>query len=372
MITKGNNKRSNLISVILTNIIFIASSSLYAATWENQFTLPLAYEYQTNPTLSSTDEQSISKLVVSPAYSLNVSQDLNTWNANLSYKLERSSKAESSQDREYPSVNLGWNRALESGQMGVTAHYDDNSTRVTEFDDSGQVLVDGSRKLASISANWSHTINEKASIAINAGYSQAKYSNIGLIDYSTTSLGASINYKLNSKIEPFISFNSSKTDNEDAIEATDVQSLTIGTLYSATEKLNFTVSGSVNNVKTTTEKTTNSASFTMNYGTEYTQSSILLLRSLAASGSTGSVVESTQLNASWSYSVTEISSLAVNIGARENKNTNKTLTYRINYTDKLSESWDWRLSVEHRNLSRLGAADVSNNIVGLTLILKTN
>ena len=88
-------------------LLFSITTNTFATTVQS-LTLPLTFEYESNPRLSSSEEQPISRVVLVPNYSLISNQGTDQWSATASVHIEQSSDDTISQNRSDPSINLGW------------------------------------------------------------------------------------------------------------------------------------------------------------------------------------------------------------------------------------------------------------------------
>lgn len=342
-----------------------------AATWEQALSLPVSVEYESNPRLSETDRQSVRRTLLTPDYSLTATDGTDQWFARLRLRIERSSNTAISADREDPSIDLGWNHAHETGQFGLTAHFDKKSTRLSELEDTGQLTNDNTRRSRTLSANWSNALSERYTLNLNASLNKVSFDGAGsgLNDYQDKSISAQLGYSLDAQTDTFARISLSRFEPVSG-SSTKIRSLDIGATWALSERINITGSAGVNDSSGATTESGWQARFDMSYLTERSHSNLGLSRTRSPSGA-GVVNESNQLQAGWRYALSERDNVGVNFNWRENLSTNtgKTLRLGANYTRQLSPSWDFRVSAQRLKRDD----DVSNafsNTLTATLVYK--
>ena len=82
---------------LTTGILTLSLSvNTFAATVQS-LTLPLTFGYESNPQLSASNEQSISRVTLNPSYSITSNQGPNQWFTNASFSFVRTSDQSISQ-----------------------------------------------------------------------------------------------------------------------------------------------------------------------------------------------------------------------------------------------------------------------------------
>ena len=340
----------------LVSALFLAgvSAQSFAVTVQS-LTIPLSVGYESNPQLSVSNEQSISRVTLTPSYSLTSNEGPNQWNTTASFSAVRTSNQAISQNRNDPSLNVGWTHSYETGQFSVTGLANQQSTRVSELTDSGIVSGDNTRKTYSASVNWLNNLSDRTSLSLGGSRDEAKYSGAvttGLVDYQNESFNTKLNYSVNEQLQTFVQLSASsyKPQNSNSLSS-KTKSADLGFTWNASDKLNINVS--IGSYETQIEDNTKSdgwqGSVDAQYSTLRTNSHFSISRSQSPS-SLGSINESNQLAAGWSYNVNERDNIALNISRVENLTLNKpkTTQFSANYTRELSLSWDFQLLAEHK------------------------
>lgn len=362
---------------LYTAIFILGYSVQLIAAVSQSVTLPLSVKVDDNPRFTITGKQAITRITLTPSYNLSSNQETNSWYLNASLFVERSSDESIVQNRDDPTLKLGWTHKYETGQFSVSGLSSDQSTRITEFSDSGLVSGDNTRKTGTLSANWLNQLNEKSSLNIAVSTTEVNFeglSTAGLIDYRSETINAKLNRTLSEKLESFLSLSSSRytPDILSSANETTTNTLDIGLSWKASEQLNFSVSAGLNETKYKNNiqpgNKRGQAALDIQYNTLRTNTLLNLSRSQSPS-SLGGVNEANQITAGWTYSLTEKDSFSLNLNWRENLTLNKSKAKLIsaNYTHQMSLFWNFRLSVVRQQRdSSLSSA--SNNSIMTSII----
>lgn len=360
--------------ILLVSILFLCVATNAFATTVQSLTLPLTFEYESNLQLSATNEQSINRIVLVPNYLISVNQGTEQWFARASLRLERSSDQTISQNRNDPSLNLGWTHDYEAGQFDVSALVNKQSTRVSEFTDSGLVNADNTRNTRTFTLNWLNSLSERTSLALNGVITNVAFDRLAttsLVDYRNESVNAKLSYDLSEKVGTFTQLSFSRYKPEDASNInSEIKSFDIGLTWNVNERFNVTTSAGANEIKSESniQGTSNNKSWQAILNTQYTTlqtNSHLSLSKSYLPSSTGSIYETNQLTAGWSYNLSEKEEFILDFSWRKNFIPNKAVTKSLiaNYIRQISLSWDFRLSAEHRNRDDILTSASSNSIM---------
>ena len=358
---------------ISQGILLLSIMTNTFATSVQSLLLPLTFEYESNPLLSTTDEKSVSRVILIPGYSITSNRGSDQWSANASLRMERSSDQTISQDRDDPSVNINWSHDYETGQFGITALWDNASTRITEFTDSGLVSGDNTRQTRTVSVNWLNSLSERTALTIAGNATHVTFDEVvltGLVNYQYESINAKLNYKLNDLVEAFtqLSLSQYKPDDVNALE-TEAKSFDIGVMWTVNEKLNITASAGIN--ETVNIDKGWQADLNMQYATPQTNSHLTITRSLLPS-STGNLTETNQATAGWTYNLTERDNIAFSLNWSENLSLNKSEAkyFSVNYSKELSLAWTLGLTAAHRSIDDKVTSIATSNSVMASIIYK--
>jgi len=350
-------------------VLFPANSS--AETFQQSLTLPLSIEYETNPRLLTNNEKSVRRTILKPDYSLMLTQGNDQFSADFSLNIERSSNQSASEEREDPNLVLAWTRSYERGEFGITANFSEQSTRISEFDDTGLVSADNTRQTRSIGGHWNTALSERYNFALNADVTKVEFdSQTGsLNDYDNKSINARLGYSVNEQIESYAQISLSRFEPATSSK-TNFRSLDLGAAWAISEQFNIDGNIGINKTSGSSSESGWQAMLNAEYMTARTRTNIGLSRSRSPSGA-GIINESNQLSAGWTYNLSEKENLGLDFNYRENLTSNQsdTVLLSANYTRALAQDWDFKLSAAHRNRDDENS-NVSSNILTATIIYK--
>ncbi len=362
--------RQNLWECVLLVGVLLGHMPALAEEWRRSGSMPMTLEYDSNPTLSATNKQGVSRTKITPTYNLIGTYGVDEIKAGLALRLERSSNEAISQNREDPILSLGWRRQTQTGEFGLVANYEQASTRFTELDETGQQLRDGTRTTQSLGGKWRSTVSERSTLSADGNYKQVDYDQSGLTDYANLTAGLTYSYAWSERIEPFIRVAASHYEpSGSTLPSSDNSTLMVGVKWKESEHLEWTGQAGASRVSGATSDTGWIGSLAMRYlGKRYD----LLLdagRYVKDSGQ-GGFVESDQIKGAWSYALGERTRTGVDVSWRDNKsanpNTIRQLTVWAGY--ELSQFWNARLYYQRRERQQTGFADATGDLLGLSLI----
>ena len=352
-------------------VLFLCAATNSFAVIQQSIILPLTFEHETNPGFSSTVEQPINRAIFVPNYSLVVNNGTEQLTATASLRVERSSDQTISEDRNDPSINLVWQQDYETGNFSVAALMNEQSTRVSEFTDSGLVYADNTRNTRTATINWLNNLTEITSLTLNGTITDVTFDRqvtAGLVDYTYEFLNTRLSYSLGEQTQSFaqLSFSRFKPEDINGI-VNETRSYDVGLTWQANEIFNMTVSAGANETESNlSDSSTKSwqAMFSMQYTTLRTNSHLSVSRNQTPS-STGSINEMNQLTAGWTYNLSEIDNIALGFNGVQNLTLNNTETksLSVNYTRQINLSWDFRLSILDRNINDNLTSVTSNSVM---------
>lgn len=359
----------------------------HAATWSQHYSLPIGLEYDSNVTMSSTNAQSVWKMNTSPGINLTAVEGLNQWNGNVSLRVVRSSDKLLVIDRQDPVLNLMWKRELERGGLGVDVHYDEMSTRESQMDDTGDVVVqETSRTNISYGANWSRALTETTSLSLSGKQSETRFSSKTQINQTNRMINAGLNHLWNERWQSSATIAFSIQEPEQG-SPTKLINGGVGFRWQASERLNVNSHFGVRKVSTssgTNQGATGSGGAT---GVGWTNdSSIAYLsprysttlsfsRSSEASSS-GGFKEKDQIKGGFSYDLSEKDRTGFDLTWRRvfsgnagqaNQAFNENKSFNAWYSRAFSDTWNGRLSYQHKQINNSGQ-EASADVLGISFV----
>lgn len=351
---------------------FLPVSPVLSATWTKGVTLPVTLEFDTNPAMAANSPHGVWRLKGSPGISLDAVQGLDQWTADVKLQVERSSDKTIVLDREDPNVTVAWKRLLEKGELGITGHYVEASTRLSEFQDTGLVTKDGSRTTESISAYWTRAISERLTLLLNGEYRKLKYDAGNQTGNKNQSVTGRLNYSLTENLTPYVTVSFSRFAPDGG--GGDTKSLAgLGGLgWQLNDKLSGDVQLGLNRTSTgSADKVDWQGAATIDYVDERSKYLLSYSRTTGSAGASSSITAD-RVNGTWVHNLNEIDSVGVALNWRKNRGANPIENRSLNawYGRDISQGWNVRLSCEYKDTDR-GSGSAIARIFGATLTYST-
>lgn len=362
-----NAKRGHLavLSITLAGLVLYAGSSR-AEVWRQTVSTRVMTEYETNPAMSATKQESIWREMVDPGYMLAGTLGANELNAGASVHIERSSNKALRQDREDPTVFFSWKRTGETGEFGIAGKYNEIATRSTEYDGLGLVLTDGTRVTRNVSASWKKALSDLSTLDVNEAYTKTTFQGGTFTDYALQTGGVMYSYVWNERISSF--FRASYDDYSSVASSHSRRySAMAGLNWTSSEQLagSFQIGQSRGDGAGSGRSSQGVAS--VQYKGQQTTSSLSASRLVVASG-LGGFTTTKRVNGSWTYELDERDRTGVDVGwAKSYLVTESTSrTSGIWLQRELNSFWVARLNILRRIVGGDGVQSASSNVLGLS------
>ena len=182
--------------------LIVAGNVNAAIILEHSGTVELGTDYHTNlQFLNDKEEKSVYIYSIIPEYKIKALDEKNEWYGSVGVNLQRSSNQDISGNREDPFAKLGWLRRFESGTLDLVTEYSKESSRTTQFTQTGVLTQDGSTTAKSFGATWTYAITPKLDMVSTAEYIKNTFSGVSeLSDYHTTDYGVELKYAMSDSI----------------------------------------------------------------------------------------------------------------------------------------------------------------------------
>lgn len=363
-------KRVVEIAIWLT-LLFSASSAC-AATWSEHVTVPVSLQYETNPNLEATGSHHVWRLNGSPGINILAVQDLNQWNANFTLRVERSTDKVVLPDREDPAATVGWKHEFERGEFGITASYEQSSSRSSVLKDTGLVVPkDGNQTNKSIAVHWLRALSEVMSLSVGGDVAKYSYSGVSLPGNTTRSLNAKLNYSWSEQLMPYVYVDYSRFEPDLGDHTIHMKGM-LGFDWFANEYLSYGLEWGLNNTSTGGSGATDwQGAARMQYAGERFSANLGASRTTESSGAASSI-SSDQVTGRWSYVLTDFDSAGLDFSWRKNLGTSSAENHDLNvwYGRELNAFWVLRLNCGYRqNKTELTSAD--DKVIGATITYAT-
>lgn len=328
----------------------------------------LTASYDSNLALSASDASGLWRYTAAPAYTLTTERGADVWNARLGLGLERSSDTRLSRHREDPSASVSWQRQTPLGGYGLSARYEEASTRGTEFLSTGLVSVDATRKTTALTANWRNQLTERTTMAANGSYQSQSYEGGTFTDYSTPSLSLTLSHDWLPTTSYNVSLALSRQMPEVGRSSTST-ALSSGLSYSHSARLNANLRLGL----TRTRGQSDSDGWTGAVQLRYQQGPRTALtlgydRSVTDSG-LGGYIEADNLSGSLRHDLSENLSTGLDLNWRENRSGSTASVRQIGtYLNRALDTF-WSVQFRYQYRQRHEVAGDSADSHGLSLLL---
>jgi len=355
---------------ILAASVLLVSLPAMADVWHHAVSAAATVEYDSNPDLSPTEEEGVWRFRFVPSYDLTGTFGVDEFRANFKLNLERSTDQSLSEDREDPSLALGWRRQTETGEFGLNARYEEISTRVSELDANGLVNTDGTRTTQAVSGNWRSALGALNTLSADAEYRDVAYAGGIYTDYTNLSGGLTYGHSLSERSEAFLRATASHYTPDDKLAASSSSyyGLLGGMKWQASERLDWTVQAGASSITGNDDDTGWQGSLVLNYLTLRSDLALDIGRTISPSGE-GGVAESDQIKGVWSYALGERTRAGIDAAWRDYRgDTPNTLRQLGAWVSReLTPFWNTRLYWQYKQRQEDGQPDASANLVGLML-----
>jgi hypothetical protein len=359
------------LSIILIPLVFYSSLD-WAASWQQGGAIRVSTEYETNPTMVLANPSGIWQSVFAPSYTLKRAGDANELNAGAALQIARSSNKALSQDRNDPSAFLGWNRHSEAGNFGISARYDETSTRISEISNTGPILADSTRASRIMSGSWNKALSERSTLSVDGAYEGVSYSSGSsgaYTGYATRSGNMMFQYDWSERSKPYvrISYTDYEPANGDLILPSHSANVALGLNWEATEYLKGTLQVGKSKVSSSAGMGTQGL-VSVQYTGQRTGLVLNASRQVSATG-LGGFVTVDQANGNWSYALNELNRFGIDLGRQKNHYVDETIysTTGAWLQHDINFFWGARTYYLHRKSYQVGIGGASSDTLGVVL-----
>ncbi len=239
------------------------------AELEKFYQIDTDFSFQTNPGFakSSSEEEDVFALKVTPSVQLKYADELNEYNLDLGFSVYENSNEDVLVDYVAPEITADWSRELEFGQIGILAEYNHIASRAEVLrlgiDNNGfntnKDNVENITKTGKVRGIFNVDFNSKWSLQNYAEYTNVKYSEdiSELLDYNVVGVESKLIYKNSDRFSTYAAVDYYDLDPKRGIQEvnnnidpferkdSDVYSLVVGGIYTPSEnlKVDFSIGG---------------------------------------------------------------------------------------------------------------------------------
>jgi hypothetical protein len=288
-----------------------------ATSWsQNSLTVPAEIVYTSNPNLTAVSEGSVSVLRVSPSYSIvNVDGAVRS-EISLGAVLERSSNTALSANRADPRLGGNWQWSTPTSQVTLRGLLQEASARAAEFDSTGLVTVDSTRRDFELGVEWSQELSPLNRLILGAARNQVDYDTPLLIGYREIGTSAAFERTLAEETRVLIEARYARLQPDDPLlYARGTRSSLLLGYETALSEL-WTLNAGIGRVRTvdTVSRNSNIARMAIGYRGERLTSTLDWRREVAPSGSIGGYGRFESIRWTNAYALTPETTLDVSVG----------------------------------------------------------
>lgn len=349
-------------------VLVFYSGQGWPAAWQQAGSARVSTEYVTNPAMIPAYRAGgIWRSIFAPSYNLKRISGANELNAGLALQVARSSNQTLSQNRENPSVFLGWRQQSDTGELGLTAQYDEASTRYTQIDNIGSGFVDSTRASRTISGNWSQELSQQNTLSADGAYQHVSYKGGPFVDYANQSAGLKFSHAWNERNTLFFGLSHLKYVPVGGNPSSRVASAILGWEWKAAEYLGGSLQAG--KTKSSDIETGTQGAATVRYTGQRTGLNLNAARQISPSG-LGGFVTNDQVNGGWSYDLGERSRAGIDLGWRKNQSVTDIVsrTRGAWLQRNLNSFWEMRMNYLHSSREGGAAGGASSDMLGISLI----
>lgn len=309
----------------------------------------------------------IRRYLFEPSYTIKRAGGANELNAGIALQIARSSNQALSQNREDPSVFLDWRRQSDTGEFGLSARYNEVSTRVAEIDNTVPGFVDSTRASRTMSGSWSKSLSERSTLSADGSYEDVFYKGGTYVDYATQSGGLKYSYAWSDRSTPFLGVSNVKYVPDGGGTSSRLTDAVLGWNWKTSDYLEGTLQ--VGKSRESNAMMSKHGAASVQYTGRRTQLALNADRHTSPGGM-GGFVTTDQVNGRWSYDLSEYSRTGINAGWRKNRTITDDVSRSTDawWQRDLNPFWMVRAHCLHRIREGGVAGGASSNILGLSLI----
>ena len=258
--------------------------------------------------------------------------------------------------------------------MGINAKYDESSARTSEFDESGLVTVDRTRKTQMLGSSWRDQLTTLLNYSVSASYNSVTYdggNTTALTDYNTLAALFSLGYALDERSEVFWTLNGSQFEPQgNTSRSSETYGTMLGYKQRISDQFDWSLQGGMVQITGTNSGSGWQGNGQLGYSGERTSISLNAGRSVSGSGVTGGFASSDQVRGQITYALTERASAGFDASWIKRNGTFASTgqTYNAWVSQEISQFWTLRLNAQRKQFEQTAGATAEANIIGLSII----
>jgi hypothetical protein len=359
----GNRGRTFIPATVFSFGLLLACSTLSASPHQQSLKVTAAADFDSNAEMLETDEKAVWRAIFTPDYKFRWVQAENELLAQARLNIERSSDTQLSVDREDPLLSLQWTAADPKGELRLEGSFEESSTRVSEFEDTGQVFTDDTRTEWALDAGWDRSLTVRTQLGFSAGYSDVSYDGDSFTDFVLVNTALQLTYLASERSTPYIQLTASRYEPDDPKKPErpkeDVSKrygLTAGVSWQLNSIVETEIHVGASQIDKDNRTTDPVGGASLKFTGERLRTRLEYKRSVAASGS-GGFIKADNARGSVSYAYSAVTNFGSSVSWRKNldpdpvfgnengdENENENTTAELWADRKLAERWYVRAS----------------------------
>jgi hypothetical protein len=353
------------LQLAVVSVMGLNSTSAWS---QHALNVPVEYLHVSNPSLAPVSEGSVSLVRVSPSYSIvNVAGDVRT-EFRLGAVLERSSDTALSANRSDPRLGLNWQWTQPTSQLVLRGLLQEASTRSAEFDSTGLVTVDSTRRNLELGADWTKELSPVTRLVVGAALTQVDYQTPLLVGSRESSTSAQIERTLAEGVRVSLEARYGLLHPDDLALFTKAKRSSLFMDYEAALNEVWSVGLGVGTVRTSgeTREDTEVGKLLLSYQGERLTSTLDWRREVAPSGSLGGYGRSDGFRWTNGFALTSQTALEVSFGRSRSLDEGGGIgrMASVALRSALTQFWTMSLGYEDRQSSPSGGPKARGKSIG--------
>jgi hypothetical protein len=349
-----------------TLTLSLVSGSVAADSVQHLVSVTGGAEYDSNPQLLTDDEVDAWRGIFEPGYQLLWRAGRYEIDANAGIRIERSSETNVSTNREDPRVSVSGTRTHAGGSLYSDVSYLQESTRITELEDTG-VFSDDTRKALSFGFGGDHNLTAQSQLVVDATYEDISFDGDNFSDFETAELAGRLNYTLSRVNTVWIEGVIARYEtDEQGVDDSDAYGGSAGLVRMLSDRWQVEVFAGFMDISGEGERTDWVGGVEASFTGRRSNFEISYARSSAASAA-GGFEEADDVVARYDYSLSNVTTVTLSGQWRKNQSDDLGEAYsgELRLDRRLSLSWSLGCSLTYRGTGGEDNADAQ--VVALLL-----
>lgn len=338
-----------------------------AGGWEHSVSVTSGAEHDSNPAMSATSLGSVWRARLIPTYFLAGVFERDEYAATLGLRAEQSSDEQLSKRRQDMNGTLLWGRAFDTGNLRLSASAEEASTRTTEFEDSGLVSRESTKRSYSAHLNGYKEVSETTSLTVGVSHTEAKYGDVALTGFSNQAAEVGLRHGVSESFTTNARLATAAFNPDGPGASSKTHSISIGLAAMSGERFNWTIQYGMRHTVAATESNGSNGSLSMQWRGAENELSLVVSRQLSPS-SVGSMSVVDSVKGAWEtqWGPNSKSSASLGVSKRHGALESEMAQATAAFIYEVSEVSNVRIYLQEKRVNQANSA-VTATILGATL-----